>query len=78
MAFKIDGDKVFVDSDFIRDSAKHGKLEHMGFGEFTLKTTHGDVEFDRMRGVPFEGQQGRSHLLYGDGVGWLKEQMGLK
>ena len=62
-------EKTYVDSAFI-NAIQHkvpgATLQHMGFGEFYLNTPKGRVDFDRMRGVDFEGQSGRSHLLYGD------------
>ena len=61
--------KLYVDTAFvnaIQHKVPGAKLEHMGFGEFYLVTPKGKVQFDRMRGVDFEGQDGRSHLVYGD------------
>ena len=61
--------KTYVDSAFIgavQYAVEGAELHHMGFGEFYLTTPVGKVEFDRMRGVPFAGQSGRSHLVYGD------------
>lgn len=58
--------KVYVDTAFI-NATRHlpgTEVKHMGMGEFTLVTPDGEVEFDRMRGKPFEGQEGRSHLMY--------------
>lgn len=63
------GDELFVDSDFINAiqyKVPGAELHHMGFGEFYLTTPKGRVDFDRMRGVAFTGQGGRSHLVYGD------------
>ncbi len=61
--------KVYVDTAFL-NAVQHkvpgSELVHMGYGEFYLKTPKGKVQFDRMRGVDFEGQSGRSHLVYGD------------
>ncbi len=61
-------EKLFVDTAFINAiqyKVPGAELCHMGFGEFCLKTPAGRVDFDRMRGVDFEGQSGRSHLVYG-------------
>lgn len=59
---------IYVDTDFINRVHKLPgmSVEHMGFGEFYLTTPKGRVEFDRMRGKPFEGQGGRSHKFYDD------------
>lgn len=67
--FHKNGDKLYVDTDFINAiqyRVTGAELCHMGFGEFYLKTPKGKVQFDRMRGVDFAGQSGRSHLVYGD------------
>jgi hypothetical protein len=61
-------DQLFVDTAFITAityKIPGAELCHMGFGEFYLKIPAGRVDFDRMRGVDFEGQSGRSHLVYG-------------
>ena len=71
--------KVYVDSNFLNLVGKVPgvSLEHMGFGEFYADTPKGRVDFDRMRGVPFEGQVGRSHQMYGEGGAekWLLAEM---
>ena len=66
MAHFIDHDgSIYVDTDFINNCRLPGmEVQHMGFGEFTLVTPEGQVEFDRMRGKDFEGQGGRSHKFY--------------
>lgn len=78
----IDGDKIYVDTAFINAAGRLPgcNLEHMGFGEFSLKTPKGEVEFDKMRGKPFEGASGRPHQLYDSAGGqkaseWLVEEM---
>jgi len=73
--------KFYVDSDFLNAIRIPGvSLEHMGFGEFYATTPHGTVDFDRMRGVDFPGQGGRSHQAYDRERGtkateWLIEQV---
>ena len=58
--------KIYVDTEFVQKSQRLPgmTLNHMGFGEFTLKSPTGEIEFDRMRGKKFEGQSGRSHQFY--------------
>lgn len=58
--------KIYVDTAFINGCQRLPgvRVEHMGFGEFSLKTPKGDVEFDRMRGKSFEGMSGRPHAFY--------------
>jgi hypothetical protein len=67
-----DGKNYYVDTAFI-NAVQHvypgATLRHMGFGEFTLDTPDGSLEFDRMRGKPFEGQSGQSHQIYDDANG---------
>ena len=69
MMFNKEKGKIYVDTAFI-NAIQHkvagASLQHMGFGEFYLQTPKGRVDFDRMRGVDFDGQSGRSHLVYGD------------
>jgi hypothetical protein len=66
MAHTSINNKFYVDSDFL--NSLHGipgvYLEHMGFGEFYAITPMGTVDFDRMRGMDFPGQNGRSHRAY--------------
>lgn len=67
MAHHIDPDgTIYVDTAFINASGRLPGMDikHMGFGEFTLITPKGEVEFDRMRGKDFPGQSGRSHQFY--------------
>jgi hypothetical protein len=61
------GDRVYGDTQLIRIAQRMPgyKLKDLGMGEFSVVTPQGDIEFDRMRGVDFPGQEGRSHLLYG-------------
>ena len=62
-----EGGKWYVDTAFITHIGQKypgGNVEHMGFGEFSLVTPEGKMEFDRMRGREFEGQVGRSHQIY--------------
>jgi len=65
-----EGEKLYADSGFLnriqRLLPSGCELHHMGYGEFYLSTPKGRVDFDRMRGIPFEGCSGRSHLVYGD------------
>lgn len=69
MLFRNAAGKLFADSKAVGESqyaVPGAELHHMGFGEFYLSCPQGKVEFDRMRGEAFEGQSGRSHLVYGD------------
>lgn len=69
---------IYVDTKFINMSGRLPGMEikHMGFGEFTLMTPKGEVEFDRMRGKDFPGQSGRSHKFYPEKLAeWVVEQM---
>lgn len=84
MAHQIAPDgSIYVDTAFIQASQKLPgcTLKHMGMGEFSLQTPKGGVEFDRMRGKPFEGMSGRPHKFYDtEGYGnkvaqWVVEQM---
>jgi hypothetical protein len=76
---KPDG-SIFVDTAFLNSLDIPGvSLDSMGFGEFYFRTPKGRVEVDRMRGVDFPGQSGRSHKMYDDKGGrdaaeWLIEQ----
>lgn len=69
MAQHREGDVLYVDTDFI-NAIQHkvpgAELKHLGWGEFELVTPVGTVQFDRSRGKDFEGQNGRSHKVYGD------------
>jgi len=58
--------KIYVDTAFINAAGRLPgmTLKHMGFGEFTLDSPKGEIEFDRTRGKKFEGQSGRSHQFY--------------
>ncbi len=61
------GGKLYADSGFLQSvsSLGHGyEVNHMGFGEFSVKTPLGEVEFNRMAGKDFPGQSGRSHNIY--------------
>lgn len=65
---KEDGN-VYADTwalNHVREFWSEASVEHMGMGEFYVKTPLGRVDFDRMRGKDFPGQSGRSHRLYGD------------
>ncbi|NBQ99352.1 MAG: hypothetical protein EBT79_02255 [Actinobacteria bacterium] len=65
MAHTVINGKFYVDTAFLNSLSIPGvSLEHMGFGEFYATTPHGTVDFDRMRGVEFPGQSGRSHQAY--------------
>ena len=73
------GDKVYADTAFL--NASRGllpgfEMKHMGFGEFYLAGPGGaEVQFDRMRGKPFPGQSGRSHLVYDNKGGSLVREL---
>lgn len=59
---------IYADTGFLNSlRLPNVELRHIGFGEFVVKTPKGEVEFDRMRGKPFPGMSGRSHLLYDNG-----------
>ena len=61
MMHKNENEKTYVDTAFINAiqyKVPGATLQHMGFGEFYLATPKGRVDF--------EGQSGRSHLVYGD------------
>jgi hypothetical protein len=63
------GEKTYADTAFlnaIQSKVPGAEMKHLGYGEFYLQTPVGKVQFDRIRGVDFEGQDGRSHLVYGD------------
>jgi hypothetical protein len=73
-----DGKDYYVDTAFMNSIGKAlpgFEMEHMGFGEFTLKGPEGEIEFDRMRGKDFSGQSGRSHKLYDNKGGKLVEKL---
>ena len=65
-----ESEKLYADTGFLNRIQRllppECKMHHMGFGEFYLDTPKGRVDFDRTRGIPFEGCDGRSHLVYGD------------
>lgn len=74
--------KFYVDTAFLNSirGIPGASVEHMGFGEFYAETPEGRVEFDRMRGVDFPDQVGRSHQVYDKKGGtkateWLLDQM---
>ena len=62
-----DGDRIYGDTSFLTAAGRLPSflVRHLGFGEFTLDTPQGEVEFNRFAGVDFPGQTGRSHLLEG-------------
>ena len=55
-----DGDQLYGDTSFLNAAGQLPgfTVKHMGFGEFTLQTPKGEVEFDRMRGKDFPGRPG--------------------
>ena len=56
---------IYADTGFLNSlRLPNVELRHLGFGEFVVETPKGEVEFDRMRGKPFPGMTGRSHLIY--------------
>ena len=79
MAHYFDGKDYYADTAFMNKLSgvmKGFSLEHMGFGEFTLKGPDGaEIEFDRMRGKDFPNQSGRSHKLYDNQNGKLVKQL---
>jgi len=62
--YKIKGKDIFVDSNFVNKSkgALGGRLKHMGFGEFYLSTSKGDIQFIRTS-EKISGFVGRAHRL---------------
>jgi hypothetical protein len=73
-----DGKNYYVDTAFLNaigDTMKGMSLDHMGFGEFSLKGNGKSVEFDRMRGKKFKGQSGRSHQVYDNKKGALVKEL---
>jgi predicted transcriptional regulator len=76
--YLIKGDKTYADTAFMNviGNAMPGmEMKHMGFGEFELTGDKGSIQFDRMRGKDFEGQVGRSHLVYDDKGGKLVKEL---
>jgi len=69
--------RIYVDTAFLNGTNRIPgvTLKHMGFGEFYAETPKGRVDFDRMRGMDFPGQSGRSHEFRGKGADWLLNQM---
>lgn len=59
------GKDIFVDTTFVQLSNKFGKLDHMGMGDFVVKTDKGNVEFHR-KSNKIDGFSGRAHMLVGD------------
>ena len=70
--------KIYADTAFLNAVQRLPgmKVKHMGFGEFSVETPKGELEFDRMRGREFPGQSGRSHQLYPQDLAkWVVHQM---
>lgn len=70
--------KIYADTAFLNAVGRLPgmKVKHMGFGEFSVETPKGELEFDRMRGREFPGQSGRSHQLYPQDIAkWVVHQM---
>jgi len=62
---KKDGGTYYVDTDFVQYSNNFGKLDHIGYGDFTVRTNKGDVNFWRVdKKIP--GFSGRTHKVSGD------------
>ncbi len=62
---KKDGGTYYVDTDFVQYSNNFGKLDHIGYGDFTVRTDKGDVNFWRVdKKIP--GFSGRTHKVSGD------------
>ena len=63
----VEGDKLFGDTDLLRAAGRLPgfNVRHIGFGEFTLETPAGEVEFIRYDGHEWPGAVGRAHLLRG-------------
>lgn len=84
MLFRTAAGVLFADTEAVSKSGYDvpgATLRHLGFGEFCLDVPgKGTVEFDRMRGVPFEGCSGRPHKVYGDdaAVAALVAALGVK
>lgn len=76
--YHVQGDKTYADTAFmnvIGNTIPGMEMRHLGFGEFELTGDKGTVQFDRMRGKDFEGQSGRSHLVYDDKGGKLVKEL---
>ena len=50
----------------LKDYWRESVLHSMGFGEFYADTPQGRVDFDSMRGKPFDGMSGRPYKVSGD------------
>lgn len=57
--------EYYVDTPFIQYSNKFGNLAHVGFGDFSLKTSDGEVYFARTS-KQLPGFVGRTHTMSGD------------
>jgi len=57
--------EYYVDTPFIQYSNKFGNLAHVGFGDFSLKTSGGEVYFTRTS-KQLPGFVGRTHTMSGD------------
>lgn len=57
--------EYYVDTPFIQYSNKFGNLAHVGFGDFLLKTSDGEVYFARTS-KQLPGFVGRTHTMSGD------------
>ena len=74
--YKIKGKDIFVDTNFVNKSkgVLDGRLKHMGFGEFYLSTSQGDVQFIRTS-EKISGFVGRAHRLSDNKDGKLADKL---
>jgi len=76
-----DGKNWHVDSTFLNGLRKawpeaYEGLKHLGFGEFEVKFADGGViDFDRLRGKPFETADGRSYQVTDNAGGKLVKEL---
>lgn len=60
------GDRLYVDSNFLNSCQNiidNAEMKHLGYGYFYLDTPNGQIDFDRMDGVKWEGMVGRGHEI---------------
>ncbi len=74
--YKTKGGDTYVDTNFINlsNGMLGGRLKHMGFGEFYLATSSGDIQFQR-KSERLPGFVGRTHRLYDNKDGKLADKL---
>ncbi len=77
-----DGDKLYADTAYLNAAGRTAGLtvRQIHGPEFEVLTPHGSVDFDAMRGKPFPGQSGRTHMVYGpaEAVTFMIERVGIQ